>query len=158
MSAAQIKINGKLYPIEQLIGKIVFASKDTLLERNLTGKDKAEFQVKKGGSLGKIHSWVNNKNNGKVYAMFNTNAASILAKYPAGSYYVPFDAINETELKQQGAKTTEQVTEEEEEKKRNENLTFGEKIAESLQKGALYIFGGYVVIQVVKGLFNGSKD
>lgn len=139
-SILDIKIGGKLYPIESLINKTVYASKDTLLFKN--GYGEAPTKVNKGGVLGKVFSWINL--NGQIYLMFNINKGSNLLKYyPAGSYYVKAADIDENTLKQQGTKTTEQETKEAE----NKNKTTTDKIIEKvfylgLGVAAIFALGG----------------
>lgn len=152
-SEMNIKVGGRLYPIEQLINKSVYASRDAYLERNLTGLDKPQFIVKKGLYIGKIYSWVNK--NGVLWAMFNTTQPGILAKYPAGSFYVKFSDIDETELKQQGAKTAEQIAKEEAEKEKSENQSLSDKALETagdvLKIGILVYAGTKLIGALISG-------
>lgn len=151
-SEINIKIGGRLYPIEQLINKSVYASKDAYLYRNTSGIDKPQFVVKKGLYIGKIFSWV--QKNGQLYAMFNTTQPDILSKYPAGSFYVKFSDINESEIKQQGGKTSEEIQKEAEEKEKSENQTLTDKALESAKdifKIGIVVYAGTKIITSLLG-------
>lgn len=157
MAAPLVKINGKLYSIDSLVGKQVFAAKQTYLYRNTSSQDLAApaFVVAKGGNLGVIYSYVTA--GGKVYLMFNTTSPAILAKYPAGSYYVPIEAIDENTLQQQGTKTYEQEKKAAEEKAAEENKSTTDKALDRVQTIVLTGVGIFVVGSIIKSLLGGKN-
>lgn len=150
-----VKINGKLYPIDQLVDKTVYAKKDTLLYRWPGDKSSAKLQVKSGGLIGKVYSWVTRTEG--IYLEFYSNSSQILKDYPSGSYYVLVSDIEDKALNQQGAKTSEQIAKEEREKKENEGKTTTDKILDTGTKIALGAVAIYVGGSILKSLIGGKN-
>ncbi len=149
-SLLNVKINGRLYPIEELIGKSIYARIDTKLYRGsgmFSGKYETPMTVKKGGFIGNMNSWVETPD-GKVFFSFRiTNPFSgLLKEYPSAIYYVLSTDIDERTVVEQGARTTEQVAEDEKE----EEKTTGDKILSTITKLGFGIAAIYALTNLGK--------
>lgn len=141
-----VKINGKLYPLDQLIDKSVYASKSTFLYRN-PGDTTAKFQVAKGGLIGKVYTW-STRTDG-IWLGFRTNAQQILKEYPTGWYWVKVSDIDENSLRQQGVKDSATVQKEQEEKQERDSMSFGDKALKTAQNIGLAFVGAMIVKSLI---------
>ena len=149
-----IKIDGKYYPVDQLVGKTVYAKRTTKLYRN-PGDTTAKFQVASGGLIGKVWSWATRTDG--VWLLFTTNSQQIIKEYPSGVYAVKISDISDDGLVQQGTKTNEQITREEQEKRdaeKNAEKPFTDKLLETGTKVALGIAALWVVGNVTSSAIN----
>lgn len=147
----QVKIDGKLYPIEDLINKSVYAKTKALWYRYPEDPKSAKLASPAGSLVGKVYSWITRADG--IYAMFNLSTGSIYLKdYPSGSYYVKLEDLSDQELKQQGVKTTKEAVKEETAKEEAANKTNTDKILDTAKQVALYGTIGIVVAIVLKSL------
>lgn len=137
------------YSYDQLIDKTIYAQKDVKLYRLPEDNAAPIFTVKAGQPVGTLYSVLNPKSgrSGQWLMFYDSTARA---------YYMPVtpNTVNESELKKQGAKTTEQITKEAEE-------------AQQIQtKGAVrYYFEKYfpliilaaVAVPIAKALINKQR-
>ncbi len=143
----QVKINNRLYPLDDLLDKTIYAAKDTLLYRN-PGDTSAKFQVAKGGLIGKLWSWKTQPDG--IWLGYYTNSLSIKKEYPSGYYWTKISDIDEDSLKQQGVVDSKTKEEERKKKEEEQNMTLTDKF---FKEGKTVLFTGlgiYAGLQVVK--------
>jgi hypothetical protein len=94
----QIKIGGRTYTVNQLIGKSVRAYKDTPVYSGNKGTPKVVGTVKNGEIIGVVASYARPEQaNGKSWLMFEKGYNVV--------YWVPNEAVTDAGLDQQGTKT-----------------------------------------------------
>lgn len=155
MAEISVNIKGKLYPINQLIGKTIYAGNLTKLYPGADDTRKAYFQVPTGGIIGNMYSWVV-ASNGVVYLMFYTKNAAIGEKYGYTTdqklglkdtyYFAKLSDVNGDTLQKQGAKTTEQIEKEAADK----DKSFADKALETGTKVILWGAAIFAVAGIVK--------
>lgn len=146
-SGVNVKIGGKLYPIESLLDKSVYARISTPLW--ISPGNKSKYVINAGKYIGKVFSWVTRTDG--IYLMFDWPKGSVYLKdFPLGSYYVKVSDIDEQTLKTQGAKDTE--TQQKEEEKKNE--TTADKISKTVLKLGLGIAAIFAVGGLAKSAIN----
>lgn len=138
-SGVNVKIGGKLYPIESLLEKSVYARIKTPIWRYPSEKDgKSKYVFNPGQFIGKVFSWVTRTDG--IYLMFEWSKGSpYLKDFPSGSYYVKVADIDENTIKQQGVKDAETQAKEEQEKQEKENETTADKLSKTVLKLGLGI-------------------
>jgi hypothetical protein len=111
----QITIGGKVYTVNQIIGKTVTAGRDTKVYSNNKGAGAVLATIKSGQPIGIVYSYARPEQaDGRSWLMFESNTGKI--------YWVPNEAVAATGLKEQGTKTvTEEIKEEQEKKAREED-------------------------------------
>lgn len=134
----QITIGGKIYTVNQIIGKTVVASRETKAYSNNKGAGAVVATIKAGQPIGIVYSYARPEQaDGRSWLMFESNTGKI--------YWVPNEAVGATGLKEQGTKTvTEEIKEEQEAKQRAED-----PLGYYLKKyglPALLILGAIIVI------------
>jgi len=144
-----VKIDGKYYPVDQLVDKGVYAKTTTKLYRFFDTKP--EFQVAKGGYVGKVYSWISRTDG--IWLMFETNSVQIREKYPTGVYYVKASDISDDALKEQGTKTSEQLKEKEEEEQKSTT----DKVLGTVKTIALGGVGIYAVTKLIGSFLSGGN-
>lgn len=146
-SAANVKVKGVLYPIEQLLDKSIYANKTTLLYPYIGGKPL--LQIAAGNLIGKMYSW-NTAANGDIYLNFYSSSSGIKNVYPGGYYLVKLSDINASDLNNQGAKTTQQKEEEDRKKAEDQNKSFSDKALEAGQKTLLTGAVIFAIAMIIK--------
>lgn len=114
----QIKIGGKTYSVNQIIGKTITASVDTKLYSNPYGQGRVVGTVKAGQPIGIVYSYFRPEQaDGRSWLMFDNGTTS---------FYVPNEVASGTGLKDQGAITVadEIKKEQEEEARRNDPVGY----------------------------------
>ncbi|WKZ60801.1 MAG: hypothetical protein QY309_04805 [Cyclobacteriaceae bacterium] len=109
----QIKIGGKTYSVNQIIGKTITASVDTKLYSGPRGTPSVVGTVKAGQPIGIVYSYLRPEQaDGRSWLMFESS-------YTPGTapkvYYVPNEAASGSGLKDQGAITVAQEVKKEQE-------------------------------------------
>lgn len=135
-----------------IIGKTLFAKKDTPIFATPTEMGQPLLIIKKGQPIGVVYSYLApNANRAKLYWVFESKTS----KKP---YYVAHNVGNFDikALYDQGVKTTKEKQQEEEDK----NKTTAEKISDTL-KNFLYLgLGAYVVVNLGSAFIqtNGKRN
>lgn len=111
----QITIGGKVYTVNQIIGKTVTAAKETKAYSNNKGAGAVVASIKAGQPIGVVYSYARPEQaDGRSWLMFESNLGKI--------YWVPNEAVSGSGLKEQGTKTVaEEIKEEKAQKERQED-------------------------------------
>lgn len=103
----KINLGGKLYSVNDVIGKSIIASKDTPIYRRADDSTKAVFTAKKGQSIGVVWSFIRPGELSRYsWLMFEDNNRR--------PYYIKTDNVAAQTMTSQGAKDTETKAAEEE--------------------------------------------
>jgi hypothetical protein len=147
----QVKINGKLYPIEDLIGKSIYAKSLANWYRFPSDPKSVKLASPAGTLVGKVYSWVTRTDD--IYAMFEIPKGSIYLKdYPGGNYYVRLQDLSDQELKQQGVKTTKEAVKEEVKKEESADKTTEDKIFDFVKQYGLYALIAFAGVAIIKSV------
>ena len=147
----QVKIDGKLYPIEDLLDKSVYAKSKALWYRIPSEPKSAKLASPAGTLVGKVWSWVTRTDD--IYAAFEIPKGSIYLKdYPGGYYYVRLQDLSDRELKQQGVKTTKEAVKEEVKKEEAVDKTTEDKIFDFVKQYGLYALIAFAGVAIIKSV------
>lgn len=110
----QITIGGKVYTVNQIIGKTVTAAKETKAYSNNKGAGTVVATIKAGQPIGIVYSYARpDQADGRSWLMFESGTKV---------YWVPNEAVSASGLKEQGTKTVvEEIKEEKAKKEREED-------------------------------------
>lgn len=147
----QVKIDGKMYPIEDLLDKSVYAKTKANWYRFPSDIKSVKLATPAGGLIGKVYSWVTRTDD--IYAMFNIPKGSpYLKDYPGGNFYVRLQDISDQELKQQGVKTTKEAVKEEVKKEEAVDKTTEDKIFDFVKQYGLYALIAFAGVAIIKSV------
>jgi hypothetical protein len=150
----QITIGGKLYTVNQIIGKTVTAARETKAYSNNKGAGSLVATIKAGQPIGIVYSYARPEQaDGRSWLMFESNAGKI--------YWVPNENVSGSGLKEQGTKTLVEEVKEEQAKKEREEDPFSYYIKKFgipaiLIIGAIVIANG-VAKEGIKAAINKKK-
>jgi hypothetical protein len=150
----QIKIGGKTYTVNQIIGKTLIASVDTKVYSGTKGTPAVVGTVKTGQPLGIVWSYLRpEQTDGRSWLMFES---SYVPGTAAKVYYAPNEAASGTGLKEQGALTVKDEIKKEQE----EALRRNDPVGYYLKKYGLpvLLIGGGIYLAATYGkAFIGAK-
>jgi hypothetical protein len=147
----QVKIDGKLYPIEDLLDKSIYAKTKANWYRFPSDIKSVKLATPAGGLVGKVYSWVTRTDD--IYAMFELAKGSpYLKDYPSGNFYVRLQDLSDQTLKDQGVKTTKEAVKEEIKKEEEATKTNTDKILETAKQVGLYAVIGFGIAIVLKSI------
>lgn len=147
----QITIGGKVYTVNQIIGKTVTAGKETKVYSHNKGGGTVLATIKSGQPIGIVYSYARPEQaDGRSWLMFESNTGKI--------YWVPNEAVAATGLKEQGTKTVVEEIKEEQDKKQREE----DPISYYVKKfgiPAILIIGAIIIVngaakETVKGVIS----
>lgn len=144
--------------VTQLLDKDIFVSnsvKSVNVRRNTSVNSDLLASIKRGERIGKVYTWAygldakNNKDETQIwlqlYEKYNNPSG-----FGAWVKLAPY-ILDTKSLRDQGVKTTAEQTKEEEDKKKNENMTWFDKLGEGVKSILPWVAVVYIGGKAIQG-------